>query len=174
MTIRRKQIRSLAEECLARCAVHRAPVPVDKVVESYGIDICRTPTEDELSGFMYRDRELNSAVIGVNGDHSTNRQRFTLGHELGHFLLHEHDGVHIDRGYQVKLRSRASSEGTNIEEQEANLFAAELLMPAMFLKDDLAKAGPVDLEDEEVIAKLAKRYGVSNQAMTFRLAFLKH
>ena len=174
MPIRRKLIRGLAEECLERCSVSQAPIPVDRVVESYGITICRAPTDDELSGFMYRDQDSESAVIGVNADHSANRQRFTLGHELGHYLLHDQDGVHVDRGYQVKLRSSASSEGTNVEEQEANLFAAELLMPAKFLKNDLAITKPVDLEDEEVISKLAKRYKVSTQAMTFRLAFLKH
>ena len=80
----------------------------------------------------------------------------------------------VDRRFQVKLRNRASSEGTDQEEQEANLFAAELLMPASFLEEDLEELDPVDLEDEAVIAMLAKRYKVSTRAMTFRLAYLNH
>jgi Zn-dependent peptidase ImmA (M78 family) len=172
MTVRRKHIRGLVEQLLARYAVTRVPVPVDKIAESLDVKVCITPADDDLSGFMYRDRREGMSVIGVNSAHSTNRQRFTIGHELGHFLLHDQDGVHVDRQFQVKLRNRTSSEGTNLEEQEANLFAAELLMPSKFLEDDLDKLEAVDVEDEAVVARLARRYKVSTQAMTFRLAYL--
>jgi Zn-dependent peptidase ImmA (M78 family) len=88
--------------------------------------------------------------------------------------LHDQEGVHIDRRFQVKLRNKTSSEGTNIEEQEANLFAAELLMPESFLEEDIQSIDVVDLEDEEVIANLARRYQVSTQAMTVRLTYLRY
>jgi Zn-dependent peptidase ImmA (M78 family) len=45
-------------------------------------------------------------------------------------------------------------------------------MPVDFIKSDLAEKSEFDLEDEEFIKELAGRYGVSNQAMTFRLAYL--
>ena len=173
MKIRRKYIRGLVEQLLAKFSVSRAPVPVEKFAMSLGAKVCRTPADDDdLSGFMYRDRQAGTCVIGVNGAHPFNRQRFTIGHELGHFLLHDQDGVHVDRRFQVKMRNRASSEGTDIEELEANLFAAEVLMPASLLEGDLERIDIVDLEDEEVVAKLAHRYKVSTQAMTFRLAYL--
>jgi Zn-dependent peptidase ImmA (M78 family) len=78
----------------------------------------------------------------------------------------------VDRQFQVRLRNKASSEGTDLEEQEANLFAAELLIPSSFLEDDLDRVEFVDLEDEAVVSRLAKRYKVSTQAMTFRLHYL--
>jgi Zn-dependent peptidase ImmA (M78 family) len=70
------------------------------------------------------------------------------------------------------MRNKASSAGTDLEELEANLFAAELLMPISLLEKDLEKIDVVDLEDEAIVAKLAARYKVSTQAMTFRLANL--
>jgi Zn-dependent peptidase ImmA (M78 family) len=72
----------------------------------------------------------------------------------------------------VKLRGEASSKGVDTEEIESNLFAAELLMPARFLQKDLEKIASLDLNDEDVVTKLANNYGVSTQAMMFRLANL--
>ena len=57
---------------------------------------------------------------------------------------------------------------------EANLFAAELLMPAEFLEKDLADNAAFPLQDEEAIGDLARKYGVSVQALTYRLAYLGH
>jgi Zn-dependent peptidase ImmA (M78 family) len=171
--IRRKYIRGLVKQLLARFSVSHPPVPVEKLANSLGATVCRTPADDDdLSGFMYHDRHAGTSVIGVNGAHSPNRQRFTIGHELGHLLLHHQDGVHVDRRFQVKMRNKASSAGTDLEELEANLFAAELLMPASLLESDLERIDVVDLEDEAIVAKLATRYKVSTQAMTFRLANL--
>ena len=98
-------------------------------------------------------------------------------HELGHFFLHDEQGqgeVHVDRTrqFQIKLRGPASSQGVDEEEVEANLFAAELLMPTTFLERDVAQDGFDLSDDDEAVAKLAKRYGVSAQAMSIRLAYL--
>ncbi|MBM4001765.1 MAG: ImmA/IrrE family metallo-endopeptidase [Planctomycetes bacterium] len=101
-------------------------------------------------------------------------QRFTIGHELGHYLLHDQEGIHIDRRFEIKLRNAKSSEGIDDEEKEANLFSAELLLPNSFLDSDIAKVVPVDLEDEESLTRLAAMYGVSTQALIFRLAHLGH
>ena len=107
-------------------------------------------------------------VIGVNRDQATVRQRFTIAHELGHLLLHEYSRVHVDRGFRVRLRSGLSSEGTDRDEMEANRFAAELLMPIEFLQADLEKR-EFDLADDSEFQTLAKRYGVSTQALAIRL-----
>lgn len=55
---------------------------------------------------------------------------------------------------------------------EANAFAMELLMPEHFLRADLRKIGGVDIEDEEKVKKLARKYKVSVAAMIFRLGNL--
>jgi Zn-dependent peptidase ImmA (M78 family) len=170
--VRRKHIRMLVQRLLAEHHIHSTPVDVTGVANALDVEVQESPAEDDLSGFLYRDRKRNSAVIGVNADHPPNRRNFTAAHELGHFLLHNFDDLHVDRDFKVWLRSDASSKGTDIEEREANLFAAELLMPAHFLERDIAEIGAIDLLDETIIHGLADKYGVSTQAMTFRLAYL--
>ena len=172
MTVRRKHIRSLVENLIALHKIRTAPVPVEDVAVALGVEVQREPAEVELSGFLYRNRKRKTAIIGVNSIHHPNRQNFTVAHELGHYLLHDFDDVHVDRQFKVWLRDESSSQGIDLEEKEANLFAAELLMPASFLRGDVKEIGVVDLDDERALAKLARRYGVSTQAMTFRLAYL--
>lgn len=170
--VRRKHIRALVEQLLTEHRVRAAPVPVGEIANSLGVEVQHQAGDDELSGFLYRDRKRKLSIIGVNADHHPNRQNFTTAHELGHFLLHDFDDIHVDRQFKVWLRSEASSQGTDTEEKEANLFAAELLMPARFLGKDVEKIGAFDVEDEDVIQELAEKYGVSTQAMSFRLAYL--
>lgn len=172
MTVRRKHIRSLVDDLLAVHRVQSPPVPVEQIAVALGIEVRHEPAEDDLSGFLYRDRKRKVAVIGVNATHHPNRRHFTVAHELGHYLLHNFDDVHVDRQFKVWLRNEESGQGVDVEEKEANLFAAELLMPASLLDEAVKEIGVVDLDDERALAKLARRYGVSTQAMTFRLAYL--
>lgn len=72
----------------------------------------------------------------------------------------------------MRLRDDTSSQGVEDAEKEANLFAAEILMPGKFLRDDLAAHSTIDLYDEDLIPELARKYGVSVQALTFRLQYL--
>lgn len=174
MTIRRKLIHAQTESLLKRFNVKHAPVPVERIAKGMGTLVQRVPADDSLSGFIYHEKASQTTVIGVNASHAPTRQHFTIGHELGHFVLHNIEDVHVDRGFSVRLRNAASSEGMNIEEKEANLFAAELLMPARFIEKDIRAIDSVDLDDESTIAELASRYGVSTQAMMFRLAYLNY
>lgn len=178
MSVRRKHIQAIVDRILDKHEVRRLPVPVERIASSLEIGISKEDLDEDLtreggiSGFLYRNQKSRRAVIGVNSSHPKSRQRFTIAHELGHFLLHDADGVHVDQTFQVKLRSKKSSEGTDREEKEANYFAAELLMPRRFLEADLAEIDSVDLIDGDVLKELADRYQVSPQSMTFRLVNL--
>ena len=164
VTLIRKKVKQLLEEL----GVHDPPVPVRKVARQCDARIVLVPGEEDkdLSGFLYRGSD--HSIIGVNKDHVPVRQRFTIAHEIGHLLLHEHDQVHVDRGFRVRLRSDISSQGTDRDEMEANRFAAELLMPLKMLQADVQSL-EFDLTDDDALWALAKRYGVSTQAMTYRL-----
>jgi Zn-dependent peptidase ImmA (M78 family) len=174
MAVRRKYIRSLAEQVLDKHEINQAPVPVDKIVKAMKIKVKLKAADDDLSGFLIRGASKSGVAIGVNKSHSPNRKRFTIAHELGHFLLHEGERVHVDddksSGYPVWRRDKNSSVGTDDHEKEANLFAAELLMPVRLLVKDLPKN--VNSFDEQALDQVAEKYGVSTQALTFRLANL--
>ncbi len=106
------------------------------------------------------------------------RQRFTIAHELGHLLIHRYLTPHADGRYQVRFRNEKSASGSVREEIEANQFAAELLMPerdvrhlAIRLRLDVLDSDA----DKEAVRKLmsaARRFQVSVQALTFRIANL--
>jgi Zn-dependent peptidase ImmA (M78 family) len=172
MNVRRKHIRDLVLQLLDEAGLDHAPINVEEIAQRRNAIIHKQAVDDDFSGYLFRDTARLAAVIGLNSDHHPNRQRFTLAHELGHFLLHTGDEVHIDRQFIMKRRDGKSSEGTNVEEVEANLFAAELLMPEHFLFQDIEQFGGIDLLDEKTVGWLAQKYRVSQQAMTIRLTSL--
>lgn len=157
-----------ARRLLTRAAIECAPVPVDELAVLVGATIRRQPFDAGLSGMVHRGPE-GPAVIGVNSSHPNTRQRFTIAHEIGHLLLHRAEGFHLDDRFVFGLRSERSSLAADAYEIEANQFAAELLMPEMFLRRDLG-ARELDPETDDTIGELAGRYGVSTQAMTIRLS----
>ena len=174
MGVRRKYIRATIEQLLEGYGIKTAPVDVEKLALLIGANVQYEPTEDKLSGFILKDLKKQTVLIGVNKNHHKNRQRFTIAHELGHLLLHEKGRIHVDHKFQINLRDEHSSTGISEEEKEANLFAAELLMPAKFISKDLAEIEAFDLFDDEYLNKLADKYQVSTQALTFRLAYLNY
>jgi Zn-dependent peptidase ImmA (M78 family) len=167
MAIRRRKIESLIEELLATHNITEAPVPVERIAKAKGARIFYQSLEGDVSGFLYRDEA--QAVIGVNTHHAPARQHFTTAHELGHLLLHDQEQLHIDHGFRVRLRDDVSSQGTDEAEREANLFAASLLMPKRFIEEDLEHEVFIDLLDDDFLSGLARRYGVSSQALVNRL-----
>jgi Zn-dependent peptidase ImmA (M78 family) len=167
MAIRRRKIESLVEGLLATYNITEAPVPVERIAKAKGARIFYQSLEDDVSGFLYRDK--SQAVIGVNTHHAPVRQNFTTAHELGHLLLHDQEQLHIDHEFRVRLRDDVSSQGTDEAEREANFFAASILMPKQFLEEDLENEEYVDLLDDDCLSDLARKYGVSAQALVNRL-----
>ena len=167
MTHRWTRIHREARELLARFKIQAPPVPVQRLARGCGARIVLVPGNDNnIDGFLFRNG--SEVVIGVNRDRASVRRRFTIAHELGHMRLHEQGPVHVDRGFRFQLRSGVSSKGTDWEEMEANRFAAEILMPIDFLRHDLERQ-EFDLADDNKFKALARRYGVSTQALAIRL-----
>jgi Zn-dependent peptidase ImmA (M78 family) len=171
MPIRKRYVKSIARELLNQYEVSDPPVPVERIAKAEGVSLVLKDLEGDISGFLLR-RDDGSPVIGVNSHHPRVRQRFTVAHELGHYLLGDEDSLHIDRKFELKLRSNLSSQGVDSDEIEANLFAAELLMPGFLLNQDIEDAQPFDISDESEIRRLAKKYGVSSQALMIRISSL--
>lgn len=155
-----------ANELIDRLGVTTAPVPVERVARRLGIQVRYAPFDGDISGMSYVKEGVS--IIGVNNLHHPNRQRFTLAHEIGHVLLHAAElrrQVHLDR---VPLyRDAVSASGKDARERTANAFASELLIPRSLL--DKVVDASLDLEDEDAVARLARKFRVSVAAMHFRL-----
>ncbi len=172
MAIRKKRIETLTQKILHECNVVEPPVPIEGIVKRYGLQLHFQALQSDLSGFLYREQE--NGIIGVNSIHAKVRQRFTIAHELGHFLLHQNDSLHVDRAVHVKFRGNLSKQGIDTDEMEANLFAAEILMPQDLIVREFERNEPIDILDEDFIVQLAHQYNVSMQALILRLVNLRY
>lgn len=173
MNIRRKYIRDLTQRLLTDAEIFRAPVDVKYLAKLQNAVVHESDAEDKFAGYLFRDAPGGMAVIGVNSKHSTTRQRFTIAHEIGHLLLHapaSDEAVHFDEIFM--RRDLVSAQGTDLREVEANLFAAELLMPEHFIMNDLRASIPNFSCEEKLIDQIAGVYHVSPQAMGIRLSNL--
>lgn len=162
-----REVQKKVRELLEQTNVRKPPVPVDRIATAQGILIQKSPAKDEISGALIRKGK--KSFLGVNTYHHPNRQRFTIAHELGHFIYHDGMRLHVDEDFRINWRDADSSKAIYWDEVEANRFAAELLMPIDFITRDLRKTGVVD---DSVIEHFANRYKVSTQAMRIRLASL--
>jgi Zn-dependent peptidase ImmA (M78 family) len=160
-----------AADLLRRARVKKAPIPVEKLAAFLHAEIVLQPFSGEISGIVHRNKD-GSAVIGINSRDAMQRQRFTIAHEIGHLLLHADENLHVDKNFPIGLRNGISGKSVDENEIEANQFAAALLMPADLIKEDVHRLTGTDVL--VAIRKLAKKYGVSEQAMSIRLSALRH
>ena len=101
------------------------------------------------------------------------RKRFTLAHELGHFMLHIAPSGSVNNFQPILDESLSFNRDDNwdYKEMEANSFAAQLLMPVDLIKIEVAKIhhNNGNITQEEAIEELAETFNVSSQAMEYRL-----
>ena len=140
-----------------------APVDLGSMAERLGISVnMNAPFDDGASGRIKRSNNARSGYeIEVNMRHSSRRKRFTLAHEIAHYLLHRSmigDGITDDALYRSGLGSRI--------ETEANKLAAELLMPARLVR-------PFWRGGMRGLAQLCNLFDVSEAALRIRLEQLR-
>ena len=156
-----------AQHLLEEHGVQQPPVDVEALAQQIGIRVVYEQLEDNISGLLVV-QEDNTTIAGINSLHHSNRQRFTLAHEIGHYTLHPHSPTVWVDDAMVHFRGEDLHAPATPEEVEANTFAANLLMPEPFLKQDL-QGRAIDAMDEAAVRRLAQRYRVSTQALTIRL-----
>lgn len=163
-----KDIEIQATELLKQTSLFKQMIDVDAVAEALKISVNSQPLEDGFSAFLLV-KEGNATAF-VNSDHHPNRQRFSLAHEIGHFILHHQpskklDDLFLDKSLALYTRKDHHS---NVMEREANEFAASLLMPKDLIEKYIAK-NDLNIEDEFDVSRLAMAFGVSEQALQIRL-----
>ena len=170
----RSAIEAKAKTILQEHGAYYLPIPVETVAYHLGLDVRPAPLGDDISGLLVI--EDGQGTIGYNIKHAEVRQRFTIAHELGHYVLHQSaQPLFIDKRYRSSAtyyRDGHTATGSSALEIEANSFAAALLMPDDLVYAEVAKHD-LDLGDEESLSVLAKKFKVSTQAMAYRLARLQ-
>lgn len=158
----RGQRRSRAFEVVKRYTSRplAPPVRVDSIAKDLGIPVYHLSLGPKIVGKLARDDDSPSGFnIFVDNQDPLARQRFTLAHELAHFILHAdlvHDGVVDDEMYRSALGG--------YYETQANRLAADILMPFTLIKELL--------EEGHSEAELPALFDVSRQAMEIRLSYM--
>jgi hypothetical protein len=132
------------------------PVPVESIAEDLlGLQV--SEAELECSGLLV-PAERRIWINAAEARQAPGRRRFTIAHELGHWVCQVLEG----RWQPVFCREvEAGGNGYPPLEREANVFAAELLMP------EPAVRGAWD--DTYDVGACSRRFGVSSSAMQWRL-----
>lgn len=127
--------------------------------------------EREYAGFL----DAEARLVAVEETHHAHRQRFSIAHEVGHFVLHylpRPDGGSVFYCTSSDMEVGEALQGSGArsqhlrQEAEANLFAGALLMPEQPLQAMYKVTGG------RVLA-LARHFKVSAKAMEIRLTQLE-
>lgn len=146
-----------AMEVLEECWDGNLPIDPVRIARSFGIRALKGSLDEDVAGALVK-KEGADPVIVLNDEDSRNRKRFTAAHELGHYVRRSDEPSKYE---YVDYRDERSSTGTLEEERFANSFAASLLMPRAAVEALHAD----DMPD----FRMAKRFGVSREAMHYRL-----
>jgi Zn-dependent peptidase ImmA (M78 family) len=138
----------------------QSPVDVVGIATALGINVW----EDEMpsiSGKLFIDK-LNGGPSGysivISATESRPRKRFTVAHEIAHFILHRDElrnGIVEDALYR-------NSGLSNGKEAEANKLAAEILMPYPLIQKLME-------DGKRTLQTLSEALQVSKAAISIRL-----
>lgn len=154
-----KKIEELAEQEFVKLG---GTIPVDPVraARTYGLEIFVVEMEKMVSASPSGILAEHDGrwVVYINNSDSINRQRFTVAHELGHFLLHK--GKQFVDEFSAGETFYRDGEDTH-EEKEANYFAACFLMPEKLVE----QVWQISKDPKDA----ANKFKVSEVSMTYRL-----
>lgn len=160
MTTREWQSLEPAErECIVR-AQGAIPVKLSGLAREFGLRLVASTLPTGISGEIRPS--AGGFTISVNRHDSARRQRFTVAHEIAHYLLHRDQ---IGSGISDDVLYRSSLSDTR--EAEANKLAAEILLPREQLKREVDRR--VGLPSDQLVSELAAKFDVSEVAMKIRL-----
>lgn len=139
----------------------------------YGLGVQKVPDlrvgEREYAGFL----DAGARLIAVEENHHEHRRRFSVAHEVGHFVLHYLPrpggrGLFACTASDMEVAPSAAEEARQAhlrQEAEANLFASELLMPEQSVIAMHKVTGGR-------VSAMARHFNVSPRAMEIRLTRL--
>lgn len=112
--------------------------------------------------FKIGEKEYKKAIL-VNINHAATRKRFTIAHELSHWI------TATDQQKQDLYAHRDDSSNSYCAEPEINSYASELLMPHGLIKQVLNKVDKFYYTSPTIIMKIADLFKVSYSAAKVRL-----
>lgn len=168
----RKEVRKKAEEFCVNNSINSYPVEIVRICKENGLKVFEEYLNPDVSGLIVVDEkewpkyETNQFIV-VNLADLAARKRFTIAHELAHFLLHRNG----DKLYAH--RDMVNNGGfRNSIEQEADYFAANILMPEKLIREKVEMLKEEvwgKIPDFALVKEVACNFAVSEAAARIRL-----
>ncbi|MBB6043379.1 ImmA/IrrE family metallo-endopeptidase (plasmid) [Borreliella yangtzensis] len=138
------------------------PVPIIKIAMEEDLKIFEIGFQDkhkDFSGYI----QLNEKSLYINENMSLENKRFTIAKHLGHYLMHKD---------QIKNLSKNENYYNDIQDSqmitEANIFAANILVPTITLKLKLSKYKSIEYPQKAI----AKEFQVTENTIYLKLSIL--
>jgi hypothetical protein len=138
-----------------------APVRLTDLAKALNVPVKAATLAPGISGEIRPDSD-GKYVIRINRHDPKRRQRFSVAHEISHFLLHK-DKIGEGIADNVLYRSNLSDK----IEAEANRLAADILMPDSLVREQIEAANEKGVGD--MVLYLADEFAVSEMAMRIKL-----
>jgi Zn-dependent peptidase ImmA (M78 family) len=149
----------VAEKLLAKAGIKAPPVDLSQVTSTWS-NLFVVEEELDGSGYLLPIGELGAEILINKGDHEE-RKRFTIAHELGHWVL----GLSLKKkiGHFAQPKETIHAE----TERWCDTFATNILMPEFMIQASVPHADPVVAIN--FISEAASRFKVSEEAFYIRL-----
>ena len=174
--MRRSEVKRKAEEFCEQNSIDSYPVEIVRICKENGLKVFEEYLQPDISGLIVVDEkewskyETNQFIV-VNLMELATRRRFTIAHELAHFVLHRN-------GNQLYVHRDMTNEGSfkNSIEQEADYFAANLLMPENLIQEKinmLKEEVRGKIPEIALVREIAYNFAVSEAVARVRLKQLR-
>nr|WP_210331119.1 ImmA/IrrE family metallo-endopeptidase [Microvirga terrestris] len=188
-----EQIEKSAREILERVGYKSGPVDLKKICSVLSIDLqfSEQLIEDEDGTPILGSANFDRKSIKINSHANSKQERFTLGHEIGHFCLNHGRYLRSETIVERDLFiNRETESGFNYErlEFQANAFSSNIIMPShVFLVAIEVARTRLDIRDrghgyifvddqpcnflpfDQLLANLSQYFEVSKQAIEIKL-----
>jgi len=145
------------------------PLDIEKIALAVGIQEIQEFPDKNLEGMLVATEDKTAGFISVGSFiRELTRRRFTIAHELGHFLITTHKN--IQRCTSADLEIFGSGKKSMSMEVEANLFAANLLMPRKVFFEKIRNEDP----SGQLFEHLTDFFGSSLTSTLIRYANFSH
>lgn len=168
-TSQAKKLAELTIQQLQHQLPQLLPIPIEEVASACGIEDIKEIDTNEFEGGLIQNPEKTRGFVLVKSGAIASRRRFTIAHELGHFLNPHHIAPEgkdqlLCTAKDLKVIGAPKDPRLSIEAQ-ANEFAANLLMPESSLRAVSGLWGSPQLQN---ILEIQVMCGVSKESAARR------
>ncbi len=141
-------------------------IDIVKLAKTFGFEVGiskKLPIRED--GFIFVAPDGTKKIV-VNNFRSIEDKRFTVAHELGHYFLHKN---RLDNLVLLREHKKDIEPSEKDFEDEADFFAACILMPKQAFVDEKNKLTKAGYNESEIVLRLGEAFGTNRETVLKRL-----